>query len=258
MNLSDRDASDWYLSDFDFAQVKFSGLSTNYVIATTPRSGSTHLSMCLYGHEGFGFPLEYLNLDRLAIKFNTTRTSNFDQYWNFILKTRTDDKTNIFGVKCFAKFAKMLRKEYRPIYRSHILQAKVIFLVRRNALGQAISYVRAYQTQRWFANRSESLAPRYDAAMIDRALKRISGQNRWWNEFLAKHQAGALRVYYEDFVTDPDLTIRKISNLLGVESPVRRNTQIPLLDIQRDDLNDDWARRFAMDLDSRDLLEIAP
>ena len=59
-------------------------------------------------------------------------------------------------------------------------------ITRENELRQAISFVRAAQTESWNSNMEVTREPRYDAQAIVAALDRIASENADWDRYFAE------------------------------------------------------------------------
>jgi LPS sulfotransferase NodH len=116
-----------------------------------------------------------------------------------------------------------------------------IYLVRDDSLGQAISWQRALETQRWTGHEGDEPPATYDRAAIADRLDRIERGNALWASYFDRHQIDPLEVHFEDYVADRRAGIERILRRanLGTASFDLATTQK-----QSDGLSADWRRRF--------------
>jgi LPS sulfotransferase NodH len=119
-----------------------------------------------------------------------------------------------------------------------------IHLERRDVLGQAISFVRASQTQQWVSFLGPKGEPIYNGALIDRVLLDILHQQTRWRYYLARNRVPVLHLTYEDVARFPQETAEAVGRLMGLtEKPCVDLSQVRLK-VQRDALNEEWRQRF--------------
>lgn len=234
-----------YSQAFNFPRGAADRPGQNYLIATAPRTGSTLLSIHLFKHVGFGLPLEYLNIDRLDVRLASTGTRSVGEYWDHILSHRRDDVSGVFGMKCFANQATFIQLKWPELFETFFLQARVVRLLRRDVLAQAVSLARAFQTSRWFSDQRESRPPVYDRDEITKALHHIQRQNAWWDDLLGRHAVTPLTLYYEDFADAPETAVAATSSLVGIDRLVPRVCRTPDIRTQSDAINLAWVQRYA-------------
>jgi len=187
-------------------------------IASVERTGSTLLCSILRATKAAGNPVEYLNIQtnnfatfrerhhtpRIKASFlpmalarkatgrfpwrdisSFSRTSFID-YLHEIAEVNTTSN-GVFGVKM-----------HWNQYKRHMLDLGVdvsvwgapvswLRITRENELRQAISFVRAAQTESWNSNMAVTKEPRYDADAIIAALDRIASENHDWDRYFAEH-----------------------------------------------------------------------
>jgi trehalose 2-sulfotransferase len=118
-----------------------------------------------------------------------------------------------------------------------------VYLERGDLLGQAISFIRAEQTEQWRHEDPVKGERRYDPAGIARALRNLAVDQARWRSFFARTGIEPLMFRYEEIVADPQLAVDGVAALMGVESvPVR--AEDAAVRMQRDAVSDDWRARF--------------
>ena len=118
---------------------------------------------------------------------------------------------------------------------------KWVRITREDELRQAISFVRAAQTESWNSNMATKADPVYDAAAISAALDRISDENSDWDVYFAQHNITPLHITYEQLTRDMDATIRRV--MAFIETPIDVVPE-PQTKKQGDSINKEWADRF--------------
>jgi len=120
---------------------------------------------------------------------------------------------------------------------------RFIHLTRLDALGQAISHVRALQTWQWVAKAPARAEPVYDFNRIDSEMRRLLGAQARWAYWLARNGAPTLHLTYEQFIQAPRATVEAVGRFMGVEA-LRFDPNEPTVTIQRDALNEEWRARY--------------
>ena len=226
---------------FDFASRDVPPAKT-LMIATVARSGSTHLATELWRTGGLGAPLEYLNLaDRLRDMVPRLGGGDLMAYWHALQRHRTSPN-GVFAFKAFAADFDMLVAV--PRLAAEVAWDRVVYLTRRDTLGQALSYARAVQTRRWFDGQTARHEPVYDRAAIERALAWIAAAEAAWERLFANRAVTPLRLHYEDLFADRDGTIARIAASMQVDLATCAPIDLPATQVQRDATTDDWRRRY--------------
>jgi len=217
-----------------------------YAICTEPRSGSTLLCQLLASTGALGRPDEFFRNGDHCADFEAA-PSTLEE-----LAARFSTPNGVFGIKVFgAQFDHTERSEW--IRRLRITQ--FIFLEREDLLGQAISYVRALQTEQFFAHQEASGQPVYDAQEIYRHLIQLAESYARWRIFFARNGITPFGVTYERLIEDPTLLVLEIGRLLGVDLPISENLVQSHLKAQRDTISAEWRVRFLEDLQDRTKLD---
>jgi LPS sulfotransferase NodH len=242
------------------------------VIASVERTGSTLLCSLLRQTHAAGTPVEYLNIQtnnfarfrqrygvpRLRLRYRPigwlrTRTgrfawrniawfepSSFRQYLLAVARVNTTSN-GVFGIKM-----------HWNQYKRHMLDQNLsvdiwnvpvtwVRISRQDEIRQAISFVRAAQTNAWNSNMEIKRDPIYDGSSIVEALERIASENTDWNTYFERNDIQPLHITYEQLTRDMDATVRRVMDHVGVhidEVPIPQTTQ------QSDSINNEWATRF--------------
>ncbi|MGB0496813.1 MAG: Stf0 family sulfotransferase [Rubricella sp.] len=128
----------------------------------------------------------------------------------------------------------------------------VLFLTRRDRLGQAVSTAKARQTEQWRSDEERSGEPRYDFELILRFYRYIEASYAWSRTYLPLSGLEWREFVYEDLLTDQRAWIDHLS--AWFDSPVETIPPSPYV-VQRDSTNATWRERFLADARERDLLQ---
>lgn len=245
------------------------------VIASVERTGSTLLCSLLRRTRVAGTPVEYLNIQthnfarfrerygvpRLRLRYRPigwlrTRTgrfawrniawfehSSYCEYLSSIARINTTSN-GVFGIKM-----------HWNQYKRHMLDQNLavdfwnvpvtwVRITRQDEIRQAISFVRAAQTNSWNSNMEIKQDPVYNGLAIVDALQRIAGENADWNTYFERNEVQPLNITYEQLTRDMDATVRRVMDHVGAhidEVPAPQTTQ------QSDSTNSEWAARFVQE-----------
>jgi len=213
-----------------------------YMIATTPRSGSTLFCTHLWRTGQLGAPMEYTNIRQRQWVVKNLGGDDLSKYWREIRRRRTSPN-GVFGFKCFTPDLEHIASAC-PELLAEIHSDAVIFLRRRDRVAQAVSYARALTTEVWFSDVPEPLVE-YDHKAISDAEYWIARQEAQWEILFAKTDAKPIVVYYEDFLKDPAATIADIAGRMGIPfDPAAPQLPIPGFEKQASGLSKDWIARY--------------
>ena len=130
---------------------------------------------------------------------------------------------------------------------------RYIWISRRDTVRQAVSMWKALQTRRWRAADGDGgdgptpPAPRYRFDAIDHLVRRFEADERGWRRFFTAHGIEPLTIAYEDDLTsDPDRTVRRALEWVGVAAPAAWHATVPM-DRQADADSDDWVAAYHRD-----------
>jgi trehalose 2-sulfotransferase len=243
----------------------------SYVIASLPRSGSTLLSRALWDSGVAGAPGEYFNPRHMADLFErwgrfhafgiarlltsgpstwrrttTLKSMPLQDYVGELRRTRSTPN-GVFGVKLH--YGHLERSFLRTgLDVEQVLgRPRWIWMVRRDHVRQAVSYVRALQTKAWRSDSRAHQEPHYDFERIARRLADFETRERAWESWLASRGIEPLRILYETFAANYEPTVRGVLRYLGIPDADRIPVSRPPLERQADDLTEQWVERFLHD-----------
>lgn len=251
-----RPSADWNLVQRDMSAANDfppTKCTFRYLICSTPRSGSWLLCSGLTATGAAGRPAEYLSgpfTEAYKLRFGLSAIT-LNQYWQFLLRHRTSPN-GVFGLKMH--FDHVLAHFKDEAVRRNMPCAfdRLIFLTRRDKLGQAISFWKANTTgiyrQPADGDRPRPReAPYYNFEEIARRLADIANQEASWRAILASVPDRVVSLTYEDLSERYPESMRQVLTALGLESAIDTLDPAPNLAPQRDELDQEWRRRFLED-----------
>jgi len=220
-----------------------------YAICTAPRSGSVFLCRLLRATGVLGLPGEYFNAGAIRGVLGPADYPS-DPEAQLAEITRLGSTPNgVYGLKIFAQQFDLVKSTR---WAERLPSLAFVHLERRDLLGQAISHVRAVQTQQWTSLAAAEAEAVYDGALINNALVQAASEQARWRYYLARNGVQALSLVYEDILRAPQEAVEAVGRLVGLaETPKADLDQLGGLAIQRDALSEAWRARFLAE--ARDL-----
>lgn len=229
-----------------------------YIICTTARSGSNLFCNFLANTRVLGRPVEAFNPDivRRSKFFSEADDQHAVSTTKYIswLTDRQRTPNGIFGTKLLFEDFDMFRgfQSFSDLFQGSML----IHLRRRSKLRQAISYYFAEQTGQWVASdpaRLDSSEVPFDYDAIDRHLRRLIAQDVAWTSILNGLCMNYLEVYFEDFLSNPELVIYQIIDRLGIKT---QNVPIyATLKEQKNSMTSQFLKAFEVEMPARVFLK---
>lgn len=235
------------LSGFSGAQFDFEDAGRadrTYIIASTYRSGSTHLCMRLWGTGVLGAPFEYLNYENeMRVLQSRFKATSPQDYLRKLMQHRTS-ANGVFGIKVhFPHFSAALRRY--PELLSDLAPVQFIYIKRRDVVAQAVSLAKAFQTRAWLSLSGRSRLPLfYSTEFIQECLSEIRQQERDWREWFESKRIGVHQVIYEELCADESAAIEGIVKLMRAEQDSPSTVRLPQVESQFDRVNAEWIQRF--------------
>jgi trehalose 2-sulfotransferase len=224
----------------------------SYMLATIPRSGSTYCAIRLWQTGLLGAPMEYLNfrimgdlfhrLGYVADQEGRIPPERVSEYWSDVQRLRTTPN-GMFGYKMFTSNYVEIARRY-PAFLQEIRPHYVIYLVRRDVLGQAMSYSRAQRSKVWFAGVAEATAVDYDYAHIKQCIQAIQGQRQSWEDAFRYTGVDPIRIYYEDVMAAESETLATLLSSMGIQADASAAIDVPMIARQTDGVSKTWRDRF--------------
>lgn len=178
-------------------------------------------------------------IDRLRYFYEHLKASNMFEYLENIRTSALGGKN--WGIKIlsndnaydggFNYLLRNLRKEESNISKKSDLQLlqevcadiKFIWLTRRNKVRQALSYWKADNTKIWHQYQKET--PKENTEFffptkeeLNKYVIQVALDDAHWQDFFTESEIIPLNIVYEDFILDPEKTIKIVLKYLEIKS----------------------------------------
>jgi trehalose 2-sulfotransferase len=218
-----------------------------YAICGERRSGSNFLCSLLASTGVLGIPTEYFSVEAMRHRGIADYPADPEGQVQSILRLGATPN-GIYGVKLHSVEFDAVKGTR---WAERLPSLSFVCLDRLDVLGQAISWVRASQTDQWTSFLSPEGQPTYDRDRINNAMSRILNGQARWRYYLARNGLPVLHFTYEGVASAPQETVDAIARLMGLTEKPRIDFSKVRFEMQRDALNDEWRKRFLAE--SRDL-----
>ncbi len=235
----------------------------SYLICSTPRSGSNLLCEALKNTKLAGRPHQYFwapNMQKWAEKYALSPETDFAGYTTGIVE-RTITSNGVFGVKSMWDFLLAFEKRLRatPEFAGfdgplHELLAavfpklKYVHIIRRDKVLQAVSLVRAVQSDLWTSQQQDARAPKaelhFDPAAIQAMLRDLDEAEAGWASLFQSAGVQPHLVTYEELAANYESTAIAVLEYLEIQLPPNLTFKERKLQKQGDALNAQWAAEF--------------
>lgn len=223
-----------------------------YAICSTPRSGSHFLGHLMKARIKAGHPLEYFHNKHFEVWQKRRESSKHTHILPYLESIRTT-QNGVFGIKIH--FGNLNTLEQHISIRELINTYKFVYVLRKNALAQAVSYAKASQTGAWISGMPEVRKPSYDRLLILEKLRDIYRDNASWECLFSLYQVDFHKVYYEDLVENTNQRLQNVAKFLNLEASDDAVTQETLLPKQQSDsINQEWIERFLTETQETDIM----
>lgn len=225
-----------------------------YLIAATPRSGSSYLCDLLNksgaagmrsatGVEGWEYLGRHCRVDpgrpsALQIIEDALRRSELGGVQGFKVMWR--DWASLL--------ARCTDEAERQRLRDELAEIPWVRLRRRDQIAQAVSWAKAVQTQQWNSTKTPlTTRVEYNYLFISRRLADAKASEQGWDCWFEELGVVPLELVYEDYIRDPAATLSRIGLHLGVENGLSCRPEATNLRRQRTTDNQVWQKRFVRD-----------
>lgn len=231
----------------------------SYMLATIPRSGSTFCAIRFWQTGLLGAPMEYLNFQIMGDLFRRLRyepgdggcipADKIDSYWSDVQRLRTSPN-GVFGYKMFTSIYLEISKRF-PHFLQRVTPNYVVYLTRRDVVGQAISYSRARMSRVWFGGTPNAPEVDYDYEYIKGSLRSVVDQKSYWESIFALTGTVPIRIFYEDLLNPEVDAVATVLQAMGIRPDPDSAIPVPLTMRQSDGVSKEWRERF-MDDNAKD------
>lgn len=186
----------------------------NYILAITPRSGSTMLCDILSSTGLAGDPKEYLNMNRMK---KILSEDEFKKYIS-VLQRRRVTSNGVFGIK----MSYIQAEPYMTgnLLHNSISNPKYVCLFRKNIVKQAISSYIAAESRKFHVEVEKKVkipdVP-YNRGRILNRIKNIRQQERKWMRYFEDNSLSYIKLFYEDIVEDTHGCVKLILRYIGID-----------------------------------------
>jgi len=235
-------------------------LKKKYIIAFTPRSGSSYLCDVLGRTKTLGRPGEMLSRQFLPNLLKNAPGRNPDEYLENILKVTRSP--NVSGIKAswfqFNDFLQVMENQ------AAFNDFRFIYLTRRELPQQAVSLYRATETDVFHTNiqhDAQKLAKLgrlgYDYEKIDYWYKHIAVQEAGWSRYFALNNIYPLCITYEEIDADVVAVVRRIAGYLGMPAAAKSASADSIFKKIGERKNLRWSCKYQLDKDDLQRAKVA-
>jgi trehalose 2-sulfotransferase len=243
-----------------------------YVIASTPRSGSSLLAAGLVATGVAGRPEEYFTPDHIGSYKEDFKLPVHCSWSEYLAKVMAFAATEngVRGIKIHWRHVALLaralgfRGDPGVVLEELFPTAVFVNIVRADRRAQAISLFRAETTGEWFRSPGSSrtvrpwglylarptpgraavdltgVAPTYEQIVgMERSL---DAEQSAWNDYFTTRRLEVLMVRYEELVANYCGEIAQVLQFLGADPACAAGLPKPPLERQSDHLNEHWRR----------------
>jgi LPS sulfotransferase NodH len=214
----------------------------SYMVCSVPRSGSSLLCELLCNTELAGAPTEFFDPELMGRFRQRWGATSFDDYIVQLLAKKTSPN-GVFGIKVHWR---QLHNLLGPSDPAQLFPGlRYVHIRREDVLRQAVSWVRALQTNQWASSDEATGEPAFNRAQIEFYVERLREEEAAWEEFFVKHSVSPYRVVYEHLVVSPVEVVGSVLGFIGEHGDAE--PAAVTLERQADALTDEWVERFAAD-----------
>ncbi|MGW5668918.1 Stf0 family sulfotransferase [Micromonospora sp. NPDC003776] len=228
-----------------------------YFICATPRTGSSLLCGLLASTGVAGRPEAYFRVPDEELWAGRWGLGPGWGYGDYVEAALAAGRTGngVFGAKLMwgtvdrvvaglATVHPELAGAEDALLRRAFGRTAFVHLRRDDVLAQAVSWLRAEQTQHWYVGDAggNGRTPVYDPDGVDELLGTIEAHQAAWDEWFAAYRITPHRVRYEDLAADPTGVALGVLDALGLALPPTAAVR-PRHRRQADALNADWIAR---------------
>ena len=206
-----------------------------YGILSSPRSGSTLLGRFLHETGVAGDPQEYFNPPLIVLERQRSGNEklNMNQFMR-VMEGRRTSPNGLFGIKMhYSQLLGVFRTNQPNENVVNFLRKldKLVWIRRRDRIGQAISQAVAIRTNVWSSedsrferNPNVKVHP-YECVA---ALNVVARDDAGWEQLIRQAALTVHEVWYEDLVKDYENQGRQVLRHLGIDGQVPAIPQQPI------------------------------
>ena len=213
----------------------------SYMVCSVPRCGSSLLCELLCNTEVAGAPTEFFDPELMGRFRERWGSSSDEEYAAQLLRKKTTPN-GVFGLKVhWGQLGHLPGGDPDALFPG----LRYVHMQREDAVRQAVSWVRAIQTNQWASSHEARGEPVFDAEQIAFYLEVIRKEGASWEQYFGQRSITPHRVVYERLVAQPGETLGSVLDFLGVPGPVAVASAPLELEQQADALTDEWVERYS-------------
>jgi trehalose 2-sulfotransferase len=225
---------------------------SRYIIAITPRSGSSYLCDMMARTRRLGLPIEAVNEELMPGILTRIPGRTPEEYLRNVMRVKKT-RNGVSGLKAswfqFRNFLQPMKDQ------THFKDFKYIYLIRRSLAAQAVSLYKATASGVFHSNvqhGEDAIAKLnsldYDYEKIREWYTHIVQQEFGWKDYFYCNRIFPLCLTYEDIEIDILGVLKRIATYVGVNP---NNVKLPdepsVFKRINDRRNTEWAQRFSME-----------
>lgn len=222
---------------------------SRYIIAITPRSGSTYLCDMMMKTKRLGMPEEVLGQLSIPGRMKNIPGRTPEEYIRNACRVKRT-ANNVAGLKAsWFQFQNFIGAMHDQTYLTGF---KYIYLTRRDLVAQAVSLYKATASSVFHTHKrhSESAISQLEALEYDyEAIKNwhdhIAAQEKGWQNYFYNQRIFPLCITYEEIEDDILAVLKRIACYIAVDP---ENISMPpepsVFSKVGDSRNSEWSRRF--------------
>ncbi|MBI1326129.1 MAG: hypothetical protein GC136_00630 [Alphaproteobacteria bacterium] len=232
-----------------------------YFICGTPRSGSTLLCALLKSSGVAGVPESYFRKQdelKWAEKFDLATAADFKTYLQGVIKGGTTPN-GMLGIRVMwgtmaevvdntRALAPAITGNDKAVLEHAFGPCKFLYLKRNDIVAQAVSLVRALQTDVWHVvdergTPTAKTEPVYNFEQIHGFVTEMEEHNKAWLEWFADNDITPYKIEYETYTQDPITGTKNVLDYLGVTLPEGKTLEAANKKLS-DGLSKEWILRY--------------
>lgn len=226
--------------------------ATSYIVAATPRSGSSLLCEGLSATSVAGFPNEFFAPD---FRWMWRKAWGLEDSIgiNSYIESALFHGTSRNGITAFkiqwmhaAPLAEEMGRPGEDALSALLPGARFVNIIRLDRRAQALSWFRAIATNEWwrFGAASGPPPPAFDRAAVLSLEAHLQNQQNAWQRYFAERGIVPLTVEYEALGRDYRGEITRVLQFLGLDRLPAAAIPPPCLSRQADSVTADWRQRL--------------
>lgn len=231
-----------------------------YLVCATRRTGTNLLCHGLEDTKIAGYPGEYFEF-HMRTRWGVL---GIREYINRLLD-ESKTQNEVFGASImwdrFQEITEELKMypQYKGITTRKLMadlfpNLKYVYLTRNDKVQQAVSFVKARQTNEWKKMvdgtvgknplRKTSKKNKYDFMQIHHFVNELTAHDNRWKQFFYENKIKAYTIVYEEFIKNYEETIRGVISYLKITEAKQLTIPKSRLVKQFDSISDDWIRKY--------------